>query len=176
MSSKSLTPSRKRDRWSAPDGQAAVVSRAGFIRLSHTFGCAKRKGIPLAKPSIRKRRAGGTPSPSEEPHGPHIARYSCKDNTLARATLRIMRIIPRKTDSHGLTPDHHSVKRSENKSSAVSNSLPLSALIPPAILRLGLFEVERVPARLIACLSVSQHTGHILGVDRQHEATMGSRL
>ena len=54
--------------------------------------------------------------------------------------------------------------------------LPLSAVIPPAVLSLGPFEVERVPSRLIACLRVNQHTGHVLGVDGKHEATMGARL
>lgn len=54
--------------------------------------------------------------------------------------------------------------------------LPLTAVVPPAILSLGLFKVERVPTQLIACARVSQHTGHVLAIDRQHEATVGARL
>ena len=54
--------------------------------------------------------------------------------------------------------------------------LPFAAVIPPAVLRLGPFEVERVPAGLIAGLGVNQHTGHVLGVDGKHETTVGARL
>jgi hypothetical protein len=54
--------------------------------------------------------------------------------------------------------------------------LPLSALVPPAVFRLRPFEVERVPAGVIARLGVNQHAGHILGVDGKYETTVGTRL
>ena len=41
----------------------------------------------------------------------------------------------------------------------------MSAIIPPAIFSLGPFEIKGVPARLIACLRVNQHAGHVLGDD-----------
>lgn len=59
---------------------------------------------------------------------------------------------------------------------SVLPGLPLSTVIPPTVLGLGPFQVERVPAWLIPCLRVNQHTGHVLGIDGKHEATMGARL
>ena len=54
--------------------------------------------------------------------------------------------------------------------------LSLTAVVPPAVLRLGTFEVKRVPARLISRAGMNQHAGHLLGMDGQHEATVGARV
>jgi hypothetical protein len=60
--------------------------------------------------------------------------------------------------------------------SRLAGQLSFAAVIPPAVLRLGPFEVTGVPARLITCLPVSQHTGHVIRVDGKHQATVGAGL
>src|SRR5438105_4189591 len=54
--------------------------------------------------------------------------------------------------------------------------LPLTAVISPPILALGPVEVQRVPARLVACANVNQHAGHFLGMDWQDQAAIRSCL
>ena len=60
--------------------------------------------------------------------------------------------------------------------SLAASVLSLSAVIAPAVFRLGPFHILRMPARLISCLGVNQHAGHVLGVDGEYETTMGARL
>src|SRR5437588_6291284 len=59
-------------------------------------------------------------------------------------------------------------------SKLVAATLPLAAVVAPAILGLGPVEAERMPARLIARACMNQDAGHLLGMDGRHEATVGT--
>src|SRR5438309_8143868 len=56
------------------------------------------------------------------------------------------------------------------------DDLLLTPVIAPAILALSAFEAHGVPAWLIADRRLSQHAHLILGMNRQDDAAVGSRL
>src|SRR5262249_1711706 len=57
-----------------------------------------------------------------------------------------------------------------------NGELSLVAVFLSRVILLGLAEIQRVSARLVACPRVSQRACHFLGVDRQDEAATGARL
>jgi hypothetical protein len=68
------------------------------------------------------------------------------------------------------------LKQVRTEAGLPAHFLSLTALVAPSVLALGRFEALCVAAWLIACSCVQQHGGHVLGIDGQFEATVGTRL